>query len=173
MRLLTFLTIVMTLHTIASDGPLTTVSSVDLKRYMGKWYEIARYPNRFQRKCTGDVTANYTLRPDGRVEVLNSCQENDGRINSAKGTAKVANAQTNSKLKVTFFWPFYGSYWIIDLAPDYSYAVVGEPKRDYLWILSRSPRMDDSLYQQILARIQAAGYDPAKLVKTPQSTPAK
>ena len=150
---------------------ITAVNQFDKNKYLGKWYEIARYPNRFQRKCTGDVTASYALRADGKVEVLNSCQENEGRINSAKGTAKVANAQTNSKLKVTFFWPFYGNYWIIDLAPDYSYAIVGEPKRDYLWILSRSPHMHDNLYQQILAKIQAAGYDPAKLVKTPQSTP--
>lgn len=171
MRLVAFLTMVMTIHAVAFDVPLATVSSVDLKRYMGKWYEIARYPNRFQRKCTGDVTANYALRADGKVEVLNSCQENEGRINSAKGTAKVADAQTNAKLKVTFFWPFYGNYWIIDLAPDYSYAVVGEPKRDHLWILSRTPHMDDNLYQQILAKIQVAGYDPAKLVKTPQSRP--
>lgn len=102
---------------------------------------------------------------------MNSCQENEGRINSAKGTARVADAQTNAKLRVTFFWPFYGNYWIIDLAHDYSYAVVGEPKRDYLWILSRAPRMDEGLYQQILEKIQAAGYDAAKLVKAPQSTP--
>jgi apolipoprotein D and lipocalin family protein len=169
MRLLALVTILMTLKAAASDPPLNTVPSVDLKRYAGKWYEIARYPNRFQRNCTGDVTANYTLRADGKVAILNSCREKEGKTNQAKGTAKVADRQSNAKLKVTFFWPFYGDYWIVDLAPDYSYAIVGEPKRDYLWILSRKPQMDANLYNLLLEKIRAAGYDPTRLVKTPQS----
>jgi apolipoprotein D and lipocalin family protein len=136
---------------------------------VGKWYEIARYPNRFQRKCAGDVTANYTLRADGKINILNSCREQDGRTGSAKGTATVVDKQSNAKLKVSFFWPFYGNYWILDLASDYSYAIIGEPKRKYLWILSRTPQIPDSLYGQLSERIREAGYDPAKLVRTRQS----
>jgi apolipoprotein D and lipocalin family protein len=166
--LLGLLITVMGLNASTTQQPLSTVSSVDLKRYVGTWYEIARYPNRFQRKCTGDVTAKYALRDDGKVDVLNSCSEG-GKLNQAKGTAKVADSQTNSKLRVTFFWPFYGDYWILDLAPDYSYAVVGEPKRQYLWILSRSPRMDAPTYDKLLEKIRSLGYDPAGLVKTAQS----
>jgi apolipoprotein D and lipocalin family protein len=158
----------MALNASAAEQPLPTVSSVDLARYAGVWYEIARYPNRFQRKCTGDVTARYTLRRDGKVDVMNSCSEG-GKINLAKGIAKVADAQTNSKLKVTFFWPFYGNYWIVDLAHDYSYAVIGEPEREYLWILSRTPKMAESVYGQLLEKIRSLGYDPAKVVKTHQS----
>jgi apolipoprotein D and lipocalin family protein len=156
------------MHASTTPQPLPAVSSVDLKRYAGTWYEIARYPNRFQRKCTGDVTARYSLRDDGKVDVLNSCREG-GKINQAKGTAKVADTKSNSKLRVTFFWPFYGDYGIIDLAPDYSYAVIGEPRRQYLWILSRSPRMEEPIYNQLLEKIRSLGYDPAGLVKTPQS----
>ena len=166
--LLGLLITVMGLNASTTRQPLSTVSSVDLKRYVGTWYEIARYPNRFQRKCTGDVTAKYALRDDGKVDVLNSCREG-AKINQAKGTGKVADPQTNSKLRVTFFWPFYGDYWILDLAPDYSYAIIGEPRRQYLWILSRSPRMDAPVYDKLLEKIRSFGYDPAGLVKTPQS----
>ena len=100
--------------------PLVTVRQVDLNRYAGTWYEIARYPNRFQKKCDGDTTALYLLRDDGTVGVLNSCRKSDGTVTSNKGTAKVVDPATNAKLKVTFFWPFSGDYWILDLAPDYS-----------------------------------------------------
>lgn len=168
MQLLGLLVMMMALNVSAADQPLPTVSWVDLTRYSGTWFEIARYPNRFQRKCTGNVTAKYTLRDDGQVDVLNSCSEG-GKTNQAKGTAKVADAQTKAKLKVTFFWPFYGNYWIVDLAPDYSYAVVGEPERKYLWILSRTPSMAEPIYDQVLEKIRSLGYDPGKLLKTPQS----
>jgi apolipoprotein D and lipocalin family protein len=149
--------------------PLVTVRQVDLNRYAGTWYEIARYPNRFQKKCDSDTKAMYLLRDDGSVGVLNSCRKSDGTITSNKGTAKVVDPATNAKLKVTFFWPFSGDYWIIDLAPDYSYAVVGEPSRKYLWILSRTPQMDDATYREITERIRFLGYDPAHLMKTKQS----
>jgi apolipoprotein D and lipocalin family protein len=120
--------------------PLQVVPSVDLKRYQGVWHEVARLPNRFQNKCARDTTATYTLRPDGKVEVLNQCREASGKISSAKGTAKLADKNgPASKLRVTFFWPFYGNYWIIDLDPDYQWAVIGEPGRKYFWILSRTP----------------------------------
>ncbi len=147
--------------------PLQVVPSVDLPRYAGTWYEIARLPNRFQRACATDTTATYTLRPDGKLTVLNTCRTSEGRIKSAKGTARVADdIGPNTKLKVTFFWPFSGNYWIIDLDPDYRWAVVGEPDRKYFWILSREPRMDGTLYEQILERAKQQGYDLTRLLKT-------
>jgi apolipoprotein D and lipocalin family protein len=149
--------------------PLRTVESLDLSRYSGAWYEIARYPNRFQRACQSDTKAEYTLRKDGKVQVANSCRQKDGKMKTAHGTAKVADKATNAKLRVTFFWPFYGDYWIIGLSPDYRYAIVGEPKRKYLWILSRTPEMDETTYQEIVKQIREAGYDPERLIKTPQS----
>lgn len=151
--------------------PLQVVPSVDLTRYAGKWYEIARLPNRFQRNCADNTTATYTLRPDGKITVLNECRNADGRQKSAKGTARVADAKgPNTKLKVTFFWPFSGNYWIIDLDPEYRWAVVGEPGRDYLWILSRQPQLDAELYRQIVDRAQKQGFDTGKLLKTHQAS---
>jgi apolipoprotein D and lipocalin family protein len=144
------------------------VSSVDLARYAGRWYEIARLPNSFQKKCAGGVTANYELRPDGKVTVINECRKASGEITRAKGTAKIADKKTNAKLKVTFFWPFYGDYWILDLGRNYEYAVVGEPKRRYLWILSRTPQIDDALYQELLAKMATQGFDTGRMIKTLQ-----
>lgn len=148
--------------------PLAAVSQVDLKRYAGKWFEIARYPNRFQRDCQSDTTAIYTLRNDGKVQVVNACRKKDGNIKDVHGTAKVVDT-SNARLKVTFFWPFYGDYWIIGLDPDYRWAVVGEPGRKYLWILSRTPQMTDADYQKALDAVRRAGYDPARLLKTLQT----
>lgn len=145
-----------------------TVSSVDLARYAGRWYEIARLPNSFQKKCAGGVTATYEMRPDSKVMVLNECRKASGEITRAKGTAKIADKKTNAKLKVTFFWPFYGDYWILDLGPNYEYAVVGEPKRRYLWILSRTQQIDDALYQKLLAKMANQGFDTSRMTKTPQ-----
>ncbi len=146
---------------------LQVVPSVDLARYAGKWYEIARLPNRFQRDCAADTSATYTLRPDGKITVINECRKADGRVKSVKGTARVADPKgPNTKLKVTFFWPFSGNYWIIDLDPQYRWAVIGEPDRDYLWILSREPRMGDGLYNQIIDRVKQQGYDVATIMKT-------
>lgn len=147
---------------------LKTVAAVDLQRYAGKWYEIARYPNKFQKQCAGNVTAEYSLKANGNIEVLNRCLKKDGKTDDAKGKAKIVDRQTNAKLKVSFFWIFYAPYWIIDLDENYQYAVIGEPDRDYLWILSRQPEMNDATYQNILRRVEKMGYNPAKLVKTPQ-----
>ena len=154
----------------SSAPPLTTVGQVDLSRYTGKWYEIARYPNRFQRKCQSDTTAIYTLRNDGKVQVVNACRTKDGTVTTARGTAKVVDKKTNSKLRVTFFWPFYGDYWIIGLSPDYQYAIVGEPSRKYLWILSRTPTMAETTYQQVLRLVEDQGYETADLLKTKQAS---
>jgi apolipoprotein D and lipocalin family protein len=165
------------LSTLLSAGddsrpPLRVVPKVDLTRYTGTWYEIARYPNRFQKDCVA-TTATYTLRPDGRVTVVNRCRQKtlDGKVKEAEGVAWVVDKGTNAKLKVRFFWPFSGDYWIIDLGPDYEYAVVGHPKRSYLWILSRTPSLDPAVYQGILDRIAAQGYDLKPLIQTPQSVP--
>ena len=151
-----------------SDKDLTTVPSVDLGRYTGKWYEIARYPNRFQKQCTGNVTANYRQLPEGKIEVVNECRKSDGKLDVAKGKAKVSDNQSNAKLRVTFFWPFYGDYWIIGLDPNYQWAVVGEPSRKYLWILARTPELSAADNEAAMAVVRSSGYDPNKLVRTPQ-----
>lgn len=152
--------------TTAPQPPLETVPMVDLSRYVGRWYEIASFPTWFQKGCIGS-TADYTLRPDGDIDVLNQCRKApDGALDSARGRAWVTDSATNAKLKVQFFWPFRGDYWIIDLGRDYDHAVVGHPSRDYLWVLSRTPRMDDGLYDRILERVRQKGYDPSRLVKT-------
>lgn len=152
----------------ANARSLQVAPAVDLARYAGKWYEVARRPNRFQRKCVSDTSATYTLRDNGEIAVVNECRAADGRITSVKGTARVAaKAGPNTKLKVTFFWPFYGNYWIIDLDPDYRWAVVGEPDRKYLWVLSRDPRMEDALFGRIVERIKAQGYEVSDLMRTP------
>ncbi|HET6145258.1 MAG TPA: lipocalin family protein [Candidatus Acidoferrales bacterium] len=157
----------------ASESRLETVQHVDLNRYAGRWYEIARYPNKFETKCARDVTAEYAPKENGDIRVVNSCTAQDGRAVRSVGTAKVADTSTNAKLKVAFFWPFYGKYWVLDVGDKYDYAVVGEPGRDYLWILSRTPAMPDAVYEKILNRLPARGYDPEKLVRTHQSGASK
>jgi apolipoprotein D and lipocalin family protein len=151
--------------------PLQTVPNVDLNRYMGTWYEIASFPQWFQKKCVASK-ATYSLRSDGKVTVLNECRNEtlDGRLRSAKGTAWAVDKQTNAKLKVRFFWPFSGDYWIIDLGANYEYAVVGHPKRTYLWILNRKPQMDAKTYEGILQRLKAQAYDISRLSETLQPT---
>jgi apolipoprotein D and lipocalin family protein len=153
-----------------TSSPLQTVDHVDLNRYVGKWYEIARYPNRFENFCDRDVTAEYSRRNDGKIRVVNTCVTSAGKSKRAEGTAIVVDTQSNAKLKVTFFWPFYGKYWVIDLEPTYEYAVVGEPSRKYLWILSRSPHLEHDTYRQILGRIAQQGYEPNKLLLTRQTS---
>ncbi len=147
--------------------PLETVARVDLERYLGNWFEIASFPQRFQRGCTAS-TATYTLRTDGEIDVLNRCRLGsvDGKEKSARGRARVVDRVTNAKLEVSFFRPFWGDYWIIDLAEDYSYAVVGHPGRDYLWILSRTQEMPEAVYQAIVTRLEAKGYETSRLVRT-------
>ena len=153
----------------AEEPPLEVVGSVDLDRYLGTWYEIASYPAWFQRGCTA-VTAQYSLRDDGLIRVVNSCNKDalDGKLKQSTGRARVVEGSNNAKLKVSFFRPFWGDYWIIDLDAEYRWAVVGVPSRKYLWVLSRTQSMDEALYQEIVGRLQAKGYDPARLVRTLQ-----
>ncbi len=145
---------------------LMTVSQVDLNSYAGEWFEIARFPHRFQKGCYGSK-ATYRILEMGKVSVLNECLKGgpEGRRTTAEGTARVVDRKTNAKLKVTFFWPFSGDYWIIDLGEKYEYAVVGHPSREYLWILSRTREMDDRLYDDILKRLRMQHYDTSKLIK--------
>lgn len=149
-----------------SMKPLETVQHVDIEKYMGRWYEIAAFPQRFEKGCSCTI-AEYSLKENGTVRVRNSCRKGDGNKVSV-GKAKITDKGTNAKLKVTFFWPFWGKYWIVDLADDYSYTVVGHPNRKYLWILSRKPKMDEGLYQEILSRIDKMGYDTTKIKRTRQ-----
>jgi len=149
---------------------LEVVPHVDLERYLGKWYEIAHLPFRFEDGCT-DITATYSSSKDGNVSVLNECLK-DGKLKQAKGKAKVVDKNTGAKLKVTFFWPFSADYWIIDLGKDYDYAVVGTPNRKYLWILSRTSQMDDELFSQLVESVKSKGFDMSNLIKTSHSARA-
>jgi apolipoprotein D and lipocalin family protein len=155
------------MHVQDTSPPLNVVSYVDLSRYTGTWYEIARYPHKFQKGCI-ESRAIYTLRDDGKLSVLNECFEDSDRskIRSAKGKAWIVDSITNAKLKVSFFWPFSGDYWIIDLGRDYEYAVIGHPDRKYLWILSRTQVMHKSVYEGILNRLQEQHYDISRLIRT-------
>jgi apolipoprotein D and lipocalin family protein len=143
---------------------LEVVPHVELEKYLGKWYEIAHLPAKFQEGCN-ETTATYTLSKDGSISVLNQATKN-GKMKQAKGKAKVVDKNSNAKLKVTFLWPFYGDYWIIKLGVDYDYSVVGTPNRKYLWILSRTPQMDDNLYSQIIEYVKSKGFEANKLIKT-------
>jgi apolipoprotein D and lipocalin family protein len=149
---------------LTKNNTLEVVPQVELKRYLGKWYEIAHLPFRFEDDCT-DITAIYSLSKDGNVSVLNECLK-DGKLKQAKGKAKVVDKNTGAKLKVTFFWPFYGDYWIINLGKDYTYAVVGTPNRKYLWILNRTPQMDDNLFSQLIEFVKSKGFNVTNLIKT-------
>ena len=166
---LCFFLLLMFSHNKIPAQPPQTVPSVDLRRYMGQWFEIASFPQRFQKGCQ-NTTAFYSLDEKGYVRVKNRCNKDspDGKESSVTGKAFVVKNSGNAKLKMQFFWPIRGDYWIIDLADDYSYAVVSNPDRKYLWILSRSSKMDDTLYDEITARLKAKGFDITKLKKTPQ-----
>lgn len=145
--------------------PLQTVDRVDLSRYLGKWYEIARLPNRFQKGCVGS-SAVYSLRDDGEIDVLNSCRdEQNNIIRQAKGRAWSVDPVSNAKLKVSFFWPFHGDYWIIELGNEYEYVVVGTPDRKYLWVLGRTATMNDDLYAGIMQRVEQNGFASRAVVR--------
>lgn len=150
--------------------PLPTVQNVDLNRYYGTWYEIAMLPNRFQSMCVSDTQALY--RPDGKnVSVVNQCRTADGTIKQADGIAKQVEGSQGAKLRVSFFRPFYGDYWILELDPDYRWALVGEPGRNYAWILAREKSLDAVTLERLLARAAVLGFDRQAFVRTPQTRP--
>jgi apolipoprotein D and lipocalin family protein len=154
----------------SAHPPLDVVDEVDLDRYAGRWYEIASIPQRFQRGCVAS-SAKYTRLADGRIRVENECRDGsfDGDLRRVEGVAWPADPNgSRAKLKVQFFWPFRGDYWVIDLDPEYRYAVVGHPSRQYLWILSRTRSMDGALYESLVERIEKLGYDVSDLRRTPQ-----
>ncbi|WP_439487706.1 lipocalin family protein [Algoriphagus sp.] len=148
---------------------LETVPYVDLEKYVGEWYEIASIPQSFQKGCTS-TKAVYTANEDGTIQVENTCYVPEkGKTKTATAKAFVEDGSGNAKLDVQFFWPFRGKYWIIELAKDYSYAVVGHPNRKYLWILSRTPEMDGNLYHHLLEISAEKGFEVSKLEKTIQT----
>jgi apolipoprotein D and lipocalin family protein len=149
--------------------PLAVVEHLDLQRYLGKWYEIASIRQSFQKNCVA-TTANYSLRSNGSIDVLNECRKFtlDGKLDRARGKAWIPNSSEPAKLLVQFFWPFRGDYWVIELGDNYEYAVVGHPSRKYLWILSRTPQMDGHLYDDIMVRLKNDGYDLTRIQTTLQ-----
>jgi apolipoprotein D and lipocalin family protein len=147
-----------------STDPVKTVAHVDLNRYLGKWYEIYRLPNWFEDTDCITVTAEYSALPDNQINVLNTCQKKD-QSKQANGIAKIADLQTNAQLKVSFFRPFYGDYWVLDLATDYSWVLVGEPSGKYFWILARTRQLSPQLEEQLLQKAEKLGYLRKDLIK--------
>ena len=154
----------------ASAAPLVPVATLDLDRYMGRWHELARFPNRFQSDCAGPATADYRLQPGGTVQVINRCPQVGGKVDEAIGEARRIGTAGSPKLEVRFapawlsWLPFvWGSYWVIDLDPAYQLAVVSEPSREYLWVLARQPQVDAATWEALMARLRAKGFDLSRL----------
>ena len=161
-----------------AQDTLTTVPSVDLRRYLGSWVEIAKYPNKFQKKCVSDTRAHYSAQADGTLRVLNRCTQQDGQTSEAVGQARQIGGTTSPKLEVRFapawlsFLPWvWGNYWVIDLDADYQLVAVSEPKREYLWVLSRTPAVNPQAYEALLGRLEKKGFDLSKLEKSKQTQP--
>lgn len=155
-----------------ADTPVASVPSVDLARYSGKWFEIASFPMFFQRNCVGDTTAEYAAKANGDINVHNRCRTNSG-FDEASGNATLIDGFGNSRLKVSFFWPFKADYWIIGLDPAYRWAVVGNPNRKYLWVLSRTAKLPPALLEAALASASQQGFDLTQLRYTPQAVPGR
>ena len=152
---------------------LSTIDALDVPRYMGKWYEIARYPNWFQKKCVGDSSAEYSMRTDGRVQVVNRCRLGNGDVKEAIGTARQIGGSSSAKLKVSFVPPWlsfipavWGDYWVIDLDNQYQLVAVSEPSRNYLWVLARTPTIEQKTYEAMLDRLKSRGFDADKLIRS-------
>ena len=163
------------LPTVASQPAVVSIASLDVARYMGTWYEIAKYPNIFQRRCARNTRAQYLPQADGTLQVLNRCVTDSGEEINALGLAKQIGPATSPKLKVRFApawlsWlpQVWGDYWVIDLDDDYQLAAVSEPSREYLWVLSRTPKVDANTYNALLKRLSAQGFDLSKLERSPQ-----
>jgi apolipoprotein D and lipocalin family protein len=155
-----------TLSSCKTQG-LPVVNQVDIHKYAGTWYEIARLPNSFE-KGLENVSATYSLKENGKIKVLNKGQKVSGKINQIEGVAWIPNPDCQGKLKVRFFWPFAGKYWILSLDKDYNYVLVGEPSRKYLWILSKTKTLDEHIYNNLLQQAKQYGFDIDKLVKIKQ-----
>lgn len=166
---------------LAADAPaIEAIASLDVPRYMGRWYEIAKFPNRIQKQCVSDTSAEYQALEDRQVRVINRCRKADGKMDEAIGLARQVDGPTSAKLKVRFaprwlsFLPFvWGDYWVVDLDPSYQLAAVSEPTREYLWILSRTPQVDPAKYKALVDRLQSMGLDTSKLEPTRQGEAAR
>ena len=155
-----------------AQAPVASVPSVDLSRYTGKWFEIASFPMFFQRNCVGDTTAEYAPTDNGAISVRNRCRTDSG-FDEATGKATVVEGSGNSRLQVSFFWPFKADYWVVGLDPEYRWAVVGNPNRKYLWVLSRVPQLPPAQLEAALASARAQGFDLAELRYTVQTSAGK
>lgn len=162
----------------ASAAPVTPIAQLDVPRYMGTWYEVAKFPNRFQRQCVKNTQAKYSLESDGKVRVVNRCITADGAVSEAVGTARQIGAANSPRLQVRFapawlsFLPqVWGDYWVIDLDEQYRLVAVSEPKREFLWILSRTAQPDPQAYNELLKRLTQLGFDLGKLEPSPQDRP--
>lgn len=158
--------------------PLQAIESLDAQRYMGRWYEIAKFPNRFQTHCLADTRADYRLLKTGRVEVINQCKTASGQMDVAKGSARFVGPEGSPKFEVRFapewmeFVPMvWGKYWVIDIDKDYTLAAVSEPNREFLWVLSRTPSLDEKRWNALMARLEAMGLSIGKLERTSHSSP--
>lgn len=151
-------------------APLPTVASVDVPGYMGAWYEIAMLPNRFQAQCVADTQARYRLDGD-QIRVTNRCRNARGEVETANGVAHAVDGSANAKLRVSFFRPFYGNYWVLAFGPGNQWVLIGEPGRDYSWVLARTPKLDDAALNTALDRAAALGFDRAAYRMTPQTQP--
>lgn len=158
-----------------ADQTVKTIAALDVPRYLGTWYEIAKFPNWFQKKCVGNTKAVYTAKPDGNLRVLNSCKTVNGETSEAEGAARQIGAKDSPRLEVRFapewlsFLPLvWGDYWVIDLDPQYQVAAVSDPRREYLWVLSRTPQLDPKVYEDLLLRLKQQQFDIRKLELTSQ-----
>ena len=156
-----------------TSAPLKSIASLDVPRYLGRWYEIAKFPNWFQKKCVSDTSADYALQPDGTISVLNQCRRADGEFDKALGQARQIGGANSAQLQVRFapswltFLPFvWVDYWVVDLDDSYELVAVSEPKRDYLWILSRTPQVDSARYAALIERMNAMGLETGRLEMT-------
>ena len=166
-----------TTATPAPLPPVSTIATLDVPRYMGTWYEVAKFPNRFQAKCVANTRARYLAQTDGSVQVLNSCVTADGSTIDALGRAIQVGATTSPKLQVRFApawlsWlpQVWGDYWVIDLDADYQLAAVSDSKREYLWVLSRTPQINDKAYGALMERLKAQHFEVEKLERTTQTS---
>jgi apolipoprotein D and lipocalin family protein len=160
---------------VGSTPPLAPIASLDVPRYLGTWYEVAKFPNRFQSMCAANTQAEYRLLASGQIEVINRCQKANGEITEAVGRARQIGDPQSPRLKVRFapawlsFLPMvWGNYWVIDLDASYQLAAVSEPSREYLWVLSRTPQVEPAVYEALIQRLQGMGFDTEQLVPSPQ-----
>ena len=162
----------------AHAAPPKPIEHLDLERYLGQWYELAKYPNRFQKQCVADTTAKYAMREDGRVQVVNRCRTGDGSFDTAVGVGRLVGEKGSPILEVRFApawlsWVplVWGDYWVIDLDANYTLAAVSEPSREYLWILSRTPEVDPERLKALIARLEAQGFDASRIERSTHGTP--